>query len=787
MNIKKEWQMVSYGNFQFVGKQPTSLIGRQDDIAAVKEKLLKDDVHLLTLVGVAGVGKTRLALAAAKEMKANFVQIIFVDLAATTETSQVLPAIARPCGVQESDPDLLQECLAQSIGARRILMVVDNCEHVLGAMSILSYLLSSCLNLKIMATSREILRLKWEWIFPVAPLPVPDTVSPQPLDSLASVPSVTLFVQRAQARNPGFMLTTENAPSVAELCVRLDGLPLAIELAAAQTALLGPKDLSQLQSRRLYLPIGGSRDAPARQQTLHAAIDWSYDLLTHNEQLLFQRLSVFFDGWTLQTVENICSGDGLEEAEIISLMRRLVDHSLVVANEQTGGEIRYRFLETLHVYSQERLKESGKEAYFKGRHLDWYMVWAEKNEPNMWGPGMPAWLAQLDVEFGNIQGALLWSLIHPGRSASGIRLFAAVVRYVEMRGVYFTYGQNMATDFLAVAPEHTVARVRTLVMSVILARNHGNLAKARLLAEECLALARELDDYLVAASTLTFLASLSQLENDPQRAIALYKEGVVFARSHAEREPRALYITLFNLGYCYCAQGTYQTAISILEEAMLIVRRQGDPSFQSCILTALGLSMLGLGDIEHAESVLLEGLHISQKLDFTEVIVGLLNYLGQAAWQKRDEQRATRLLGAAAVVCSRVGLINWNPDPGHIKIVKELGQEAILSVQKIVRDIPTKELVGWALGSEYPTVPSGSADNLQVSHPLVELLSPREREIAEKIALGLSNHDIATKLYVSVRTVDAHVRHILNKLGLTSRTQIAVWFTSNLNNSSSNI
>jgi non-specific serine/threonine protein kinase len=197
--------------------------------------------------------------------------------------------------------------------------------------------------------------------------------------------------------------------------------------------------------------------------------------------------------------------------------------------------------------------------------------------------------------------------------------------------------------------------------------------------------------------------------------------------------------------------------------------------------------MLGLGDIEHAESVLLEGLHISQKLDFTEVIVGLLNYLGQAAWQKRDEQRATRLLGAAAVVCSRVGLINWNPDPGQIKIVKELGQEAILSVQKIARDIPTKELVGWALGSEYPTVPSRAADNLQVSRPLLELLSPREREIAEKIAIGLSNHDIAAKLYVSVRTVDAHVRHIFNKLGLTSRTQIAVWFTSNHNNSSSDV
>jgi tetratricopeptide (TPR) repeat protein len=376
---------------------------------------------------------------------------------------------------------------------------------------------------------------------------------------------------------------------------------------------------------------GSTRDAPARHQTLRAAIDWSYDLLTPKEQCLFQRLSVFSAGWTLQTAEKVCAGDGLAETEIISLMRHLVDHSLVIASEQTGGEIRYRFLETLHKYAGERLQETGQEAYFLRRHLDWYMAWAEANEPNLWGPGMPVWLAQLDAEFGNIRGALQWSLTHPGGSASGMRLFAAIIRYIEIRGVFYSYGQNTATDFLALEPEHTVARVRTLVMSVTLARNHGDLAKARLLAEECLALARELDDALVTSSALTFLASLSQLENDPQRAIALYKEGVVLARSRAEREPRALYLTLFILGYCYCLQGAYQLAIPILEEALSITQRQGDPAFLSCILTALGLTMLGLDDIERAESLLLEALRISQTLDYTEVMAGVLDYLGQAA------------------------------------------------------------------------------------------------------------------------------------------------------------
>jgi non-specific serine/threonine protein kinase len=441
----------------------------------------------------------------------------------------------------------------------------------------------------------------------------------------------------------------------------------------------------------------------------------------------------------------------------------------------------------LHEYAGERLRETGQEAYFQKRHLGWYMAWAEANEPNMWGPGMPVWLAQLDAEFGNIQGALQWSLAHPGETAFGIRLFAAVVRYIEVRGVYFTYGQNMATDFLALEPEHTIARVRTLLLSVVLARNHGDLAKARPLAEECLALARELDDALVTSSALQFLASLSQLENDPQRAITLYKEGVVLARSTVEQEPRALYITLFNLGYCYTLQGAYQQAIPVLEEALSMTQCQGNPAFHSCVLTALGLAMLESGDIEHAESLFLEALRISQTLDFTEVIAGILGYLGQAAWQKRENQRAVRLLGAAAALFSRFGLINWNPDQVHTKIVKELGQEAILSAQKIAIDLSIKELVIWALARETQTVPSMTTDNLQGSSSLLESLSPREHEIAEEIARGLSNYDIAAKLYVSVRTVDAHVRHILNKLGLTSRTQIAVWFTTNHNNSSPDV
>jgi predicted ATPase/DNA-binding CsgD family transcriptional regulator len=764
---------------QLMGQQPTSLIGRRDEIAAVREKILRDDVRLVTLFGVAGVGKTRLAVAVADELKKDFVQVTFVDLTPLARSSQVLPAIARACGVMESNPGPLQERLAQSIGVRRTLLIVDNCEHVLEAVSELSYLLGACSGLKVLATSREILRLKWEWVFPVTPLPLPDIVSLPALDSLARVPSVALFVQRAQARKAAFKLTTENAPAVAELCVRLDGLPLAIELAAAQMALMGPKDLLRHQAQRMQLMTGSTRDAPARHQTLRAAIDWSYDLLTTKEQKLFQRLSVFFTGWTLQTAEKVCSGDGLEESEMLALLRHLVDHSLVVAGEETDSEIRYRFLETLREYSRRRLQETGKEIYFQRRHLNWYMTWAEGNEPKMWGPGMPDWLSQLDSEFGNIQGGLQWSLTHSGEAASGMRLFAAIERYMEVRGVHFTYGQNVATEFLSLETDHTLARERTLEIAAVLARNHGDLAKSRLLAAECKALARELGDTLIAVSGLGFLGSLSLAENDPQRAIALFEEGAKEARSCAEQEPRPLYMNLVFLGHVFCLQGDYQHSISVLEEALSSVRQQGDPEYHCFILSALGQSLLGLGDINRAEALVLEGLRISQTLDYTEAIIFALDCLGEAAWLRGEGHRAIRLFGSAAAERSRAGIINWHPDPKYSKIVTELGQETILNTQRIARELSSKESVAWALSREYKTTSSLDPHNLRAPNSLSELLSPREWEIAEAITWGLSNRDIAAKFYVSTRTVDAHVRHILNKLELNSRSQVAAWFTAN--------
>lgn len=336
----------------------------------------------------------------------------------------------------------------------------------------LSVLLTVCPNLKILATSREILRLKWEWVFPVPPLQVPDPGALPALDGLAQIPSVALFLQRAKAHDGGFVLTEQNARAVVELCVRLDGLPLAIELAAAQVRRLRPDALLERLDSRLSLADGGARDTPDRHLTLRAAIDWSYALLADQEKSLFCRLAVFSGWWTLPAAVGICTGDGLEAQEMLALLQRLVGCSLVVSDNQAGIGLRYRFLETIREYAGERLRESGLKVNRQRRHCSWFLAWAEQSEPNGWGPGMPEWLEQVEDDFSNFRAALEWCRTTPGEAATGLRLWAALARFFDLRG-HVSDGLAMANELLGLAPGHTPARSRTLLQVSTLTRNQG--------------------------------------------------------------------------------------------------------------------------------------------------------------------------------------------------------------------------------------------------------------------------------------------------------------------------
>jgi predicted ATPase/DNA-binding CsgD family transcriptional regulator len=749
------------------GQQPTTLVGREEEIQAVKKQILREDIHLLTLTGIPGVGKTRLAVAVASDLEQMFTQVVFIDLAPLTSSAQFLPAIARSSGVSEGAVKTLTERLIRSIGTHHVLMVLDNCEHLLEAMTELSPLLNACPGLKVLATSREILRLKWEWVFPVPPLPLPVVEPLPPLKVLVHVPSVALFILRAQAREPAFKITGSNARLVSEICIRLDGLPLALELAASQINLLGLQELLDRLNNSLNFPVDCPRDAPARHQTLWASIDWSYTLLDSREQDLLKRLAVFSGGWSLSAAENICSGEGLEPGEILPLLEQLVNSSLVQAQDRrpdTGK--RYHFLEMIREFAAEELRVSGQEEYWRQRHRDWFMVWAEKVEPLTWGQEIRHCMEQLETEFNNLLTGLEWSRNTPGQSGQGLRMWKALARFWQSPN-HIAEGRDTAASLLKLAPERNATRARALVVTSILARLQGDWANCQTTAEECLDLSREVGDNLSLSFILHLLAILAQVRGDLQQTAALIEESVRISRVNALKEPQGLCSSLFWQGQFRAQQGDFQQSISLLEESLAIARKLGDYPVTSAVLSALGLSTLVQGDFKRASGFLTEGLAISWEIKYFDSAAYALDALGIIAWKQSEIRRAARLIGTSEVLRAQTGIIAWFPNIFYQRYMEQsrldIGEQMFSEALAFVNSLSIDKAIEWAL-----------SNNSKCS----DILSQREMEIAGLISRGLTNRQIGEKLIVSTRTVDAHVRHILNKLSLASRSQVAAWFAA---------
>ncbi|MDP9369539.1 MAG: AAA family ATPase, partial [Chloroflexota bacterium] len=511
----------------------TSFVGREREVEAVADLLRSDHVRLVMLIGPGGVGKTRLALRLAGDLAADFDEVAFVGLSSLLDPVLVVPTVAQAFGVREVAGRPLSETLAHALRERHLLLVLDNFEQVVTAASDLTALLARCPRLTILVTSRASLRVRAEYEHPVAPLPL----SQAGVEAGMPSPAVALFVERARSVRPEFDLTDANARTVAEICRRLDGLPLAIELAAARVKVLSPQALLARLTDRLRLLTGGARDLPDRQQTMRGAIAWSHDLLVPEEQVLFRRLAVFAGGFTLEAAEAVVPAAGDLGIDVLEGVASLVDKSLVRRTERPGDEPRFGMLETVREYARDRLAESDEQAAVQSRHLGWCLALAEAAEPELRSAGQGTWLGRLETEHDNVRAALTWAGegVEPESRALGLRLAASLYTFWFVRS-HWAEGREWLEELLRTDDSRpSAARAKALFVAGLLAFAAGDPAAAAARHEESLGMARAVGSRTVEALALYGLGDAARLQGDASEAGRCYEAALALFQDLDDR------------------------------------------------------------------------------------------------------------------------------------------------------------------------------------------------------------------------------------------------------------
>jgi predicted ATPase/DNA-binding CsgD family transcriptional regulator len=751
----------------------SSFVGREKERAEVKRLL--GETRLLTLTGSGGSGKTRLALAVASEHLEGFEDdgVWMIELASLADPSLVAQAVGSALGVREQPGRSLSASLSDYLASKKVLLVLDNCEHLVEACAELAEaLLRYSPGLRVLATSREALGITGEVAWPVPSLSLPDLRRMPDIESLPQYESARLFVERAAAVKPTFALTEQNVPSVAQVCYRLDGLPLAIELAAARTRVLSVEEISERLDDYFGLLSAGGRTALPRHRTLHATMDWSHDLLSEQERILLRRLSVFAGGFTLEAAESVCAGEELQRNDMLELLSHLVDKSLVVAREG-DGETRYRLLETVRHYGREKLAGSGEEAEAGWRHADFFLGFAENAERELDGPDQARWLTLLETEHDNLRAALSFALGGGGDAGSGVRLAAALWGFWFARG-YLNEGRRRLEGAVSrTGTATTLARAKALNGAGWLAAYQAEYGAAKAHIEEGLTLYRELGDKEGVASSLVILGSVAAMGQRDDIPVA---DLVAEARElRLELEDRGTVAQLLILeGRVALARGDLERSVALWEETLTLYREAKDALGIVMSLTNIGLVTLAQGNHERSAPLLREGLCLARELNHKTFIQYCIIGLASVAAFQTHPVRAARLWGAAEGMSETFGAqfshtgraaIDYD---GRLAVARsQLGEAAWTAAWAEGRAMDLEQAIEYALEQK------DAAPEPATPEPYPAGLSAREAEVLRLVATGLTNAEVAERLFLSSRTINWHLSSIYRKLGSHSRTEAA--------------
>jgi predicted ATPase/DNA-binding CsgD family transcriptional regulator len=771
----------------------TRFIGREHEIAALTDLLRRSDVRLVTLIGPGGVGKTRLALQVAEGVPDDFGDgAMFVSLAPLRDPALVLPAIAGALGLRESPDHSLRDRLVAALRGRRLLLVLDNCEHLPGAADDVADLLAACSTVTVLATSRAPWRLSGERLFAIRPLALPGSDETLPLERLARYEAIGLFVERARQVRSVFALDAGNAAAVVEICRRLDGLPLAIELAAVWLRVLTPAALRDQLERRLPLLTGGAADLPARQRTLRDAIAWSYDLLTPDEQRLFRHLAIFAGGFALEAAEWVarrgdrvtgCQGVGEDASpdtlsprypDTLEMLAGLIDKSLVQQIEGDGAEPRFAMLETVREFGLEILAERDATEAASAAHAAYFQELAEAAAQSAAGAGGGPWLHRLTMERANLRAALDW-LEGTGQPDAVLGLASALWHFWYRHGD-LSEGRTRLERALAAAPPAVdpTVRARALRGAGVLAWQSADYERSRQRLEEALAAYGALGDRTGIAWVLNGLGCLFATRSDAEAAEPLLTDALTLFQEIGDAVGIAQLTA--NLGELAIGQDRHDLAIARLEQALTMWRDVDDRVGATRAQVYLGQALLARDETARAEAVLLDALAAIRDIAYEQILPAALRTIAQLAARRGAATEAARWFGAEDRVRETQGMeLPAARRAGHEQIIAEVGEalgEATFAAAWAEGRADPTSLVVAALAARDATA-AVSTRNEDELHGGISELSARERDVLRLLALGRTDREIADALYVTRRTASKHVSAILAKLGVRSRTAAA--------------